>query len=965
MTKGLVRLALAALFLTVLAWPASAQTYTGRIDVTVVDSTGAVLPGVTVDLTGPQAASAVTDRNGEAHFLNLAPGTYAVGAKLQGFGDYSNKNVPVSTGVSVPLKVTMSPGGVSAKVSVEAAATPLVDTRKETVTTNVNLDELQNIPSSRDPWVVLQTVPGVIVDRVNVGGAESGQQSTYFAKGAAGGDNTWNMDGIPITDMSALGSTPTYYDFDMFQEMNVTTGGSDLSIATPGVALNFVLRSGTNQWRGSGRYFVENHNLESNNVSGSIAGQVSSYNRIQSLYDYGGEGGGPIVMNKLFIQASAGETHPRLNIFTCGSTCGGSSPTYSITSHDETILQDYSAKATAEASKNVRLSFTFFDGNKVKHGRGASGTRPSATTDDQTGPTRLYKGEANLTLSNSAFLTARYAYLTGGFALTPEGGLSTPAYRDDSLVWHGSYYIYSTNRPQNDFSADGNWFKGKSELKYGFGYRKATVTSDSAWPGGGVITFYDTYPNMDAEIVREHHTNTSAIYANAYIGDTMTWDRVTANMGVRWDRQAASLGVVADPANSADPQNFLPALTGAAQSSAVVWQSLSPRAGLSYALDKDRRTILRASYAMFASQLNATQASVLSTVQYSYTYYINVTDANGNGIADASEIAAAYAASHGNFAGHTGFSTSNPAALTTPNLIGQYVTPLTNEIVIGADHQVARDVAVGASYTYRRYFDYDWNHLQGVDGTQYTVGGTYTCTGTEVSVVGACSVPYYVINPAAANPPGNVYEKRQGYRQTFNGVELYGTKRMSNNWQARAAFSWNSSKQYFDTRNAYGDPTPMPNAPNINGGDVVVQTSGSGKSNIYLVEPKYQFIYNMAYTTKYGINLGVNYLLRQGYAEPYFHSSVATGDARTNKKSILLTSSVDQFRLPVMNSVDVRVGKTFKANKTNFDVDLDLFNVFNLNTVLGRQYDMRSAAANTILEVMNPRTIRIGFRASF
>ena len=146
------------------------------------------------------------------------------------------------------------------------AESPIIDTKKNTVATNVSLDELQNIPSSRDPWVVLQTVPGIIVDRVNVGGAESGQQSNYQAKGATGAENTWNMDGIAITDMAALGASPTYYDFDMFQEMQVTTGGADPTSPTPGVHLNFVLRGGTNQWRASGRYYFENEDLQSDNV---------------------------------------------------------------------------------------------------------------------------------------------------------------------------------------------------------------------------------------------------------------------------------------------------------------------------------------------------------------------------------------------------------------------------------------------------------------------------------------------------------------------------------------------------------------------------------------------------------------------------------------------------------------------------------------------------------------------------
>ena len=148
---------------------------------------------------------------------------YTVGAKITGFTDYLNKNVNVGTGASVPLKIAMAIGSVATQVQV-TAETPVLDTKKMTTSTNVSVEELQNIPSARDPWVVMQTVPGIIVDRVNVGGAESGQQSNYQAKGAAGGENTWNMDGVAITDMAALGSTPTYYDFDMFQEMQVTTG---------------------------------------------------------------------------------------------------------------------------------------------------------------------------------------------------------------------------------------------------------------------------------------------------------------------------------------------------------------------------------------------------------------------------------------------------------------------------------------------------------------------------------------------------------------------------------------------------------------------------------------------------------------------------------------------------------------------------------------------------------------------
>jgi len=247
-------------------------------------------------LTGPQNGTVTTGPDGVARFLNLPPGNYQVKASLAGFSDYNNPTVPVVAGGNMQLKASLAVGGVQQQVDVTAES-PVIDTKRMGTQTNVTLDELQNIPSARDPWVVLQTVPGIIVDRVNVGGAESGQQSNYQAKGASGDDATWNMDGIPITDMGAVGATPMYYDFDMFQEMNVSTGGSDLTSATGGVALNFVLRSGTDTPRGSARYYFENESMQSNNMpadlAASIGGASGKGNRTDKYTDYGFELGGP------------------------------------------------------------------------------------------------------------------------------------------------------------------------------------------------------------------------------------------------------------------------------------------------------------------------------------------------------------------------------------------------------------------------------------------------------------------------------------------------------------------------------------------------------------------------------------------------------------------------------------------------------------------------------------------------
>ena len=521
--RRLVLMGLSLLCLSLLAAPASAQVYTGRIDVTVKDSTGSLLPGVTVEAAGTQNASTVTDAQGEAHFVNLAPGRYTVTAKLSGFADYTNENVPVNAGSIVPLGVTLAVGGIAERVEV-TQETPVIETKRQTVSTNVNLDELQNIPSARDPWVVLQTVPGIIVDRVNVGGAESGQQSNYQAKGANTDQNTWNMDGIAITDMGSLGASPTYYDFDMFQEMQVTTGGADPANPTPGVQLNFVLRSGTSKWRATSRYYFENDSLQSDNVSDDLFGEIASYNRVGEYSDWGFEGGGPIIRNRLFAWGAYGKTEPELRVY---SFDPGTSDYLQI-ARDATTLENISAKVNGEINQKMRANFTYFRGNKLKFGRGASGFRPDETTYNQDGPTDLFKGELNYTVGSNLFLVGRYAHTKNGFSLEPRGGRDVQSYRDDATVYHGSYGWAQTLRPQDNLSAEANLFKGKHDLKFGFGWRKASVTSESGWPGNGVRTYHRGYPNMQARVVRDWSLAGEGVYWNAYAGDTLTFDRLTA-----------------------------------------------------------------------------------------------------------------------------------------------------------------------------------------------------------------------------------------------------------------------------------------------------------------------------------------------------------------------------------------------------------------------------------------------------
>jgi len=479
------------------------------------------------------------------------------------------------------------------------------------------------------------------------------------------------------------------------------------------------------------------------------------------------------------------------------------------------------------------------------------------------------------------------------------------------------------------------------------------------YPGNGVISIHNGYPEMIAKITRPGHFLTDTVYSSAYGGDTISLDRMTLNLGVRWDRQAASLGAASVPASSVLP-SLLPSLTATPAKNAVVWNAVSPRVGLTYALTPDRKSILRASYAMFSSQLGATAAGTISAIQYSAIYYYAV-DTNNNKIADPSEILFGL----GNI-GYYGFDPLNPTRLTTINQIGKYATPKTQEFMLGADHELMANFGLSATMTYRYFNHFDWSPRIGVTSANYRQTGTLTGT---TDPIGSFSVPFYAINPSAIPAGGgHSYEERQGYHQRFLGLEASAVKRLSNRWMARFGFSTNDHREYFSGAGALEDPTPGPASPNIDGGVVVTRTGGSGKSNIYMVLPKYQVVANGMYQAPWGINLGANWLLRQGYAIPYFRSNVATGDTLSNLKSVLVVDDVTKFRLPKVSSLDVRLEKAFRIRTLNIMGDLDVFNVTNSATVLGKQFDLRRTGAtgfDKVLEIMNPRILRVGARLNF
>ena len=426
-----------------LAAGTQAQIATGSIYGTVTDESGGVLPGAMVTLTGANTAtrSVTTSSAGDYRFLNLDPGTYKLTASLKGFATVA-REVIVNSGINITVGFGLKVGSAVENVTV-TAETPVIDLKKVGTATTLTRDDLEKVPNARDPWAILRAIPGVQVDRVNIAGSESGQQATFFGKGSLQADVVWNYDGIVITDPSAAGSSPAYYDFDAFDEITYQTGGNDIKMATGGIGINFVTKRGTNAFHGDAHGFLASHKLESSNLPASLQSDPRLVNpdgtrrdqadHIQQVGDYGFDLGGPIVKDKLWFWASYGKQDVRLQRL---------SGTF-----DKTLLKTWNGKLNWQPGPNDQVSFTYFNNFKDKYGRSVGPNQDAGSyTRDQGNAFSsklhgLWKGEWNHTFSPSFFLSGKYSYNNnGGFYLHPRGGDVNGTVDFDNGVARGAYY---------------------------------------------------------------------------------------------------------------------------------------------------------------------------------------------------------------------------------------------------------------------------------------------------------------------------------------------------------------------------------------------------------------------------------------------------------------------------------------------------------------------------------------------
>jgi hypothetical protein len=946
-----------------------AQATSGNIYGSVSDEQGGKLPGVAATLSGCGAPrTTTTDAQGDFRFLNLAPCTYSVKTELSGFATVERNNVVVNLGTNTELAVSMKIASVATTITV-TSETPLLDTRKQSSGTTFNNQELKSIPTARDPWVMLQQTPAVLVDRQNVGGSESGQQDNYVGKGTDPSQNAWNVDGVSVTDMGATGSSSTYYDFDAFQEMQMTTGGTDPSIGAPGVTINMVTKRGTNEVHGSARIFDTPNQLEAKPTT-VFNGRPS--NSVDHIDDYGVEAGGPLWPDKAWLWGSYGKQQINKLI---------------SNTKDKTTLENFAGKFNLQPIESNNFTLFFFRGDKQKQGRNASPTRPQPTTWDQTGPTTIWKGDDSQVFGPNLVANANWSWLDGGFQLAPEGGIGASGpnvFQDTDEVWHNSFIFYGTKRPQHEVNAALSAFFNTGslghELKFGFGYRKYNVGSLSQWPGQGNVGYFNYYGsgNQIAKLTRPKNINTEAQYIGGFIGDTITASNLTVNLGLRYDNGKDKNLPSNIGANVAFPE-LLGAVSYPGSSGwDINTKNWSPRVGLTYALGAQHSTLLRASYARYADQGGAATTQFNNPIGYQYLYYY-WTDTNQNNRPDPGEL--------GDFYGSYGVNPADPNNPVSFNKIARNLkAPTTDEFMVGVDHQILPEFVAGLTYTYRHRKDFTWVPYTQISSANYSLfspGVTgFDQNGNPVGTTGPiyyCSFDGSVGCGRDANFNfGKTLENRPGYSTNYQAVELALTKRLSNRWMAHGSFTWTNWKQNIDSKSkSCQDPTNSLGANGDSCDENIVYFGGAGNSGSYgnvYINAKWAFNVSALYQLPWNFNLGANFYGRQGYPAPYY---VTVNPIAPNGKSDglgsrrVIVGSPDDQRNASLFQLDLRVEKVVPLfQKADLTLSVDLFNALNRQTVLQQRINATPNAsgkgqAGQVYEVQSPRILRFGARLSF
>jgi outer membrane receptor protein involved in Fe transport len=867
-----------------LSAPAFAQRTTGGITGTVKDGTGAILPGVTVELTGEYAMgtqTSITNDNGVYRFLNLSPGTYDLAFNITGFATFNRNGLVVSLGMTTEENVTMQLSSVSESVTVTGAS-PVVDTISSDVGTNYDSDWVQNAPIARNSFFdFIAAAPGV-----NAGSMDIEQALVY---GSAIDDNSYQLDGTDVTD-AFFGQALATPNTDAIAEIEILSLGAPAEYGSiQGAVFNVVTKQGSNDFHGDVNFYYQSDGLTGRNTEEEFDDGFPFYR--DEYKDITAQLGGPILKDKLWFFGSFQYQRD-------GSAPTGVDPVVG-TALDES--KRFLGKVNVQINPQHSLVGTFHLDQITDDVTPDVNSSPSTYVSKKNNtptPGVTYTG----LFGTNTVLDARYSGFYGDIDLGPASSeyprTATRFYDlDTGLVTGGHIYFYILDATKTTVNAKVSHFAddfmgGSHDFKFGVQFGHAT--------SGGVYGLNDyVFSSLQDDGTRygygyeyqpfSYGGNTRSL--GVFADDTFQVnDRLTLNLGVRFDTSKAyspeQPGLNEDLTETGEIFPRVDYFT---------WNTISPRLGFNAKLTGDGKTVLKGHWGR---------------------YHRTVTTGDFSNVVGPS-IPPQYFGTFFNF--ETGEFESLELLRDNTNLTldNEMKSPYTDQLIFSVDRELSTDLGLSLIYVNKRGRDFAaWDDLTGV----YAEVPYVDNVGAE-----ATGRPSPSSSSRATLPIASSSDEQLGNEDGRQRLHRPGHQRMSSNWQLTSSLTYQKSEGRLGRA----------------GGDAIAQRSGLQFSsfgqnpndfiNTYgrlNGDRPWTFKTQLVYQLPLDFLVGLNYQYSDGV--PRIRRIPIQGV--TGITTRLLTSPRPEVgRFPSQNLVDLRIQKDFVLDQrgTRIGLFLDALNLLN------------------------------------
>ena len=928
------------------AAPSSAQDFRGRINGTVTDNTGAVLPGVTVTATSPaliQPQVQVTGERGDYRFPALPPGVYEVAFELAGFQGVKREGIRVVINQTLTVDQQLQVATLQETVTVTGDS-PIVDTSTTTLATNFTKELLTEIPNARDVWAAMAQAPGLQMTAYDVGGSRTGNQTGYITYGFSGQNQT-RLEGIDTTE--GRDANAGYFDFGSFEEFQVGGAGSDASTFASGAVLSISVKSGADRFTGDWYSDWLGDATVSDNVPDNLRASretdddgfyvrdpLRRGNPVDKQYDINWNLGGPIMKQRAWFFVSW-----RLN------------DQYKYVLNSDLIERSklsnkYTLKGTFQLTQNNQLIAFLNKREKLQDKRELGPSVPLSAALYQSSRNYPWKFQWTSVLSNRAFLDVLAGNWYNFFPLRPtrDFGLYDGPWGpgrqdlDTDIFFDGgandSYQDQKRYKPQ--FYVTMSYFKdgwrGSHDFKFGYDWKRDRRNLFNDQP---FDVFYFDRGTSPAEL-ELYNTPTSPIndvvYHSAWVADSWKLtDRLTVNLGARfesyrdgWPEQQFQPNGHPQLASWNDPRYraFVQPVTVEARTVAES-QTVVPRAGFAYDLTGDNRTVLKVHFGQSrynSADLLADQENPVGRARLRYEF----NDLNGNRLLDGpGEL--------GNFLrtlGGGGF----------VRIDRDLVRPTANEIGANVEREIVQGLSGRVSYVYKNARDV-WGEVDATRIDSYTVPFTFVDPGPDNRPNTGDEQTFSTFDRPASVGSDRLYTNPEGNDDDFHNVEVALNRRFSNGWMLLTSFGY--TWRHLGTANY----RPVDR--------IFLDDNGQQSTSLY----NYKLIGR--YTLPFDIGFSGSWKLQSGAQWARTVSVRFPGDGT---RTVAVEPS-DANRAPNVSIIDFRLDKSFRVKGTRLTAMLDIFNTANYGTVTA----WRSTTVNykEVTGILDPRVVRFGVRFNF